>query len=837
MPEFHREMYRDLNFDEMIGVLWIAFRESAKRQPLDAKILTPSGWTTMGDLNVGDNVIGSDGKATRIKFMSDIVDRPVYEIETEDGRKTECDGEHLWTVRKMTNVKNKYETLTINDLLDRGLYYDRKPDYRNGKKYKEYKFAIDTCKPIEFKEKELPIEPYFLGLWLGDGTASSVDITSEDVEVENYLKGYADRLGLKFKKKKDKGNADTLSITRGYTGGINRFSLQGELRKLGVLNNKHIPEEYLLGSIEQRKALLEGLMDSDGTTSSGTLSFSNKNERIVDGLIDLVRSLGGRASKSKAKTFCYYNGERKECDYYRVSILFTDYTPFKIIKKKDKHKLSNHTFSRIVNIKLVGNKLGRCIGISNENGLYITDDYLLTHNSSLAKIKIIHSIVYDYKKYILWTSFDEKKAAANLFDVVLQLQTNKKLISDFGQLFYDDNINNEKKSHKKSIKEFITKNEVKVQAYSTGQSARGAVFGSYRPDLIILDDIENDKTIVSEPKTEQVIHYIDELFAGLSGDANILILGNRLTNSGSISYVENRFKGDERFIIRDIPVAINGETTWKSKYAMTDEEAKNRNKGIEDSKSKIISLETKKRILGETVYNREMMNKPLSDDMREIRWKWLQNYYTQLNVKDRLRNRYITIDVADTKERENRKVKGKIDYTGIIVVDWDIENYWYVKYAKRRRMNAPELIDEIFRLWEFYKPIKIGIEKKSFEDQVKPYIQQRSEETSIYPVVVELEHGGNRKEDRIRGALQGRLQAGKIKFLSDSNDNTEELRNELYDFPKAEYDDLSDALAYIDQIGNRPTVTGDSTIMPEIHKEFYENKKKIDNLISKVRNI
>ena len=357
-------------------------------------------------------------------------------------------------------------------------------------------------------------------------------------------------------------------------------------------------------------------------------------------------------------------------------------------------------------------------------------------------------------------------------------------------MFYDDNVGNEKKSKKKSIKEFITTNEVKVQAYSTGQSARGAVFGSYRPDFIVLDDIENDRTIVSEPKTEQVIHYIDELFAGLSGDANILVLGNRLTNSGSISYVENRFKGDIDFVIRDVPVMIDDEITWPDKYVRTNTEAKIINKEIVDPKEQVISLEFKKKFLGETVYNREMMNQPLSDDMREIKWKWLQNYYTELDIKDRLRNRYITIDVADTKERDNRKVKGKIDYTGIVVVDWDIENYWYIKYAKRRRVNAPELIDEIFRLWEYYKPIKIGIEKKSFEDQIKPYIEQRSEETGIYPVVVELEHGGTHKVDRIRGALQGRLQAGKIKFLSDSNDNTEELRNELYDFPKAEYDDL-----------------------------------------------
>ena len=829
MPDFHFDMYEDLNYDDIIGILWVMFRESAKRQPLDAKILTPNGWTTMGELNIGDEVIGSDGKSTKVKFLSKIVNRPIYELETEDGRKTECDSEHLWNVRRMCNTRKdslKYKTVDTQYLMDSGLYYDRKPDNRNGKKYKEYKFAIDTVKPVELSEKELSIEPYFLGLWLGDGTSSSVDITNIDKEVEDYLRKYADSLRLKLKVNNHNGDrATTLSITRGYTGGINRFSLQNELRKLGVLNNKHIPKEYLFGSIEQRKALLEGLMDSDGNVSRGTLSFCNKNEKIVDGLVELVRSLGGRASKSKIIASCVYRGKLKECNAFRVSILFTDYTPFRIERKKSKHKLSNHTFSRIVSIKLVGNKLGRCIRISNKDGLYITDDYLLTHNTSIAKIKIIHNIVYNKKKFNIWTSFDQKKAESNLFDIALELQTNKKLISDFGQMFYEEKLET-KQSQKKSIGEFITTNRVKVKAYSTGQSPRGEVYGEYRPDFIVLDDIETSKTMVSEAKTKQVIEYIDELLSALGGDANILGLFNRIINNGSLTYFEDKIKGNSKWIARDIPVEKNGKIMWPQKYVLLEEEADLVNKKIEDPKQKKISLQGKRKLLGETVYNREMMNTPLSDKDREIKMAWLQNYYNPLDLKNKTYNRYITIDVADSKEREKRKSKGVPDWTGITCVDWDIENFWYVKYAKRKRLNAPELIDEIFYLWETYHPIKIGVEKKAFEDQIKPYIELKSEETQIYPVVEELEHGGLRKEDRIRGALQGRLQQGKILFKQDSADNTDELRMELYDFPRAKFDDLGDALAYIEQLGHRPLIKGKDTVMPEQNLEFFEERAR-----------
>ena len=129
--------------------------------------------------------------------------------------------------------------------------------------------------------------------------------------------------------------------------------------------------------------------------------------------------------------------------------------------------------------------------------------------TSISKIKLIHDIVYKKKHLILWTSFDKAKAKSNLFDIAIQLQTNKKLINDFGQLFFD--TGKEEKSTKKSIDEFITENDIKVKAFSTGQTTRGENYKQFRPDLIILDDIENIDTIDSEPKTEQVKRFMAEL--------------------------------------------------------------------------------------------------------------------------------------------------------------------------------------------------------------------------------------------------------------------------------------------------------------------------------------
>ena len=305
--------------------------------------------------------------------------------------------------------------------------------------------------------------------------------------------------------------------------------------------------------------------------------------------------------------------------------------------------------------------------------------------TSLIKIKLIHNIVYEKKKYNIWGSFDEKKAASNLYDVALQLQTNQKILHDFGQLFYEEDLTAEKYSKKKSVKEFITKNKIKVKAYSTGMSIRGEVYAENRPDWLIMDDIETMKTIVSEARTKQVIDFIDEAITGLSGYATLVVLGNRLINNGSIAYIEDKIKSEPKWVVRDVKIIEDNKITWDDKYVLTDLEADEFNWTIRDKKKQVISLETKRRLLGDTVFNREMMNQPLSDSEREIKLAWLQHTYTDESIKTRLRNRYIMIDVANSKARR----KTDPDYTGTVMVDWDMENNWFVTFVHADRFNNP----------------------------------------------------------------------------------------------------------------------------------------------------
>lgn len=411
--------------------------------------------------------------------------------------------------------------------------------------------------------------------------------------------------------------------------------------------------------------------------------------------------------------------------------------------------------------------------------------------TSLAKISLAHMICYERKKFILWVSYDQRKAASNLYDVAFALQTNQKIIDDFGQLFYEADMEvdeeRQKFSKKKSVKEFITVNKIKVIAYSTGMNIRGEVYDSYRPDMVFMDDIETSKTVVSEAMTTEVTAFIDEMLSGTASHCNFLILANRISFNGSIIYLEDKVKTEVNWAVRDIPAMDeHGVIMWPQKYVRTDKEALEKNISIKNKVNKFISLESKERLLGYTTFNREMLNTPLTEEEREIKLAWLQKEFTEEMIVDRLRNRYVTIDVADSKAR----AKNDPDYTGTTIADIDGEGNWYLQLVKEARFNAPELIDWIFYIWETYKPIKIGVEKKSLEDQVMPYIRQRSEERQIFPVVVELKHGGTSKTDRIRGSLQGRLEHGKIFFKKGATDSTSNLKKQLYDFPKAKHDDL-----------------------------------------------
>lgn len=238
--------------------------------------------------------------------------------------------------------------------------------------------------------------------------------------------------------------------------------------------------------------------------------------------------------------------------------------------------------------------------------------------TTIAKILVVWVICYRKRRYIAWDSYDGTNAGGALFDVATILQTNKRLIKDFGRLFRKrkhqktaDEIESDA-PEKKSTGLFITTNGVRCEAFSTQKSARGRLTGKHRPDFFIFDDVENEITVLSMRITMKVKAHISAVRSGLGVGASVLYLGNLLTEDGTVSMIMDGLKNRQNKIVRNIPVVKNGVIAWSAKYVLTRREALEVNIMLPRHRW-VVSLEKKKEDLnmdGKNTYEKEMLNDP-----------------------------------------------------------------------------------------------------------------------------------------------------------------------------------------------------------------------------------
>ena len=399
--------------------------------------------------------------------------------------------------------------------------------------------------------------------------------------------------------------------------------------------------------------------------------------------------------------------------------------------------------------------------------------------TSLSKAFILWLITYKKRNYINVDSFDKENSERILFDVVVEMQTNPRYKSDFGEM-YNVKRNSDSVTQKR-VSNFITNTGVRVAAHSTQESVRGRIHGHQRPDFLLLDDFETNKTKDSKAYTEQVIKHIDEFKTGLDSTAKIMYLGNYITEFGSIQALLDRAKVDNKLKVRNVPVEKDGKPTWPDKYVMTDVEAKGTNK---------VSLEDKKKQFGSLVYSAEMLNQPVDESTQEF-FKKNFKYKTQEEVNKLKVRKFVTIDSALTKHAES-------DFTGIVKNYVSEINDWHLD-ARRYKVNSKELINLIFQFHdEGFE--KIGIEEGAFTQAVEPFFQDECKVRNKYPYIVKLKHGGIMKETRIRGLIP-RYEAGHIYHITGTSS---ELEEELLKFPKGLNDDVADALNYQNMIAEPP---------------------------------
>jgi intein/homing endonuclease len=350
-----------------------------KAEPLDSKLVTPNGLVRMGDIQVGDYVIGSDGKPKKVLGVYPQGLKDIYEITFSDGVTARSCDEHLWNVNTYIRNwrKNPFLTKTLREIIDGGL------QFKNGNN----KWYIPIVKPIEFEERDLKINPYVLGCLLGDGnitTRSSIGFCSIDNEIINEI---SSRLPENHKIIQKKNSVKDYNIY-GYKKNNN---ILNEMRNYNLngcnSQTKFIPDEYKFSSINQRLEILQGILDTDGhSRKDGIVELTLASKQLIDDVQFIVESLGGIGRINKK--WVDYNGGRRL--YWRINIkLPPQFTPFKLQRKIETFVApTKYPPNRaITEVNYVGEKEAQCILIDSEDHLYVTDHCILTHNT-------LSSIIY-----------------------------------------------------------------------------------------------------------------------------------------------------------------------------------------------------------------------------------------------------------------------------------------------------------------------------------------------------------------------------------------------------------------------------------------------------------
>jgi predicted phage terminase large subunit-like protein len=322
---------------------------------INEEIPTLLGWKRIKDIMTGDYVFAPNGIPVLVTGKSAVNQKPTYIVTTSDGATLRVSEDHLWTVRFQCEVNAPYKTYSTLAL------YERQQKYPNTSKPPK----LPQLSPLQYQNVKLPIDPYVLGVWLGDGSSSGASIGCSYADMPDMRRqiedcGYSTTHNPKFQQ-------------------FNVLGLHKQLRELWLLNNKHIPEQYLCASIEQRIALLQGLIDTDGdVTKEGKVTFNQTDLKLTEQVLCLIHSLGVKARITNRQT--NYNGIPSQPSH---RIMFKLTNAARIPRKASGCKALQGNWARTIHIHPTGLvESTQCLQVANEDGLFVAGrGHLVTHNT------------------------------------------------------------------------------------------------------------------------------------------------------------------------------------------------------------------------------------------------------------------------------------------------------------------------------------------------------------------------------------------------------------------------------------------------------------------------
>jgi replicative DNA helicase len=397
-PALDEQLSGGLRIGELIVVA--ANTSVGKALALDTPLATPTGWTTMGTVQVGDQVFGADGKPTTVTNATPVMTgRPCYEVEFSDGSVLVADADHQW----LTETRSSRCTHVDNTLA-------RTSPYSIDQRWKQIHPSVVTTEqimatlrfgtyvnhsvklaaPLELPESEdLPIDPYVLGCWLGDGDSLHGTMCGADPEVFDNISFCGYEVGPPI------GKAVRTCPHRTVYGLIT------DLRRAGLVMNKHIPVAYLRASVGQRRELLAGLLDTDGYVCKlGKVQFAVTSKVLAEGTLELILSLGYRATM---RTKRVKGRTEKSSTCYMINFTPGDKV-FKLTRKVERQRAPQRSSRRMIRaVRPVASVPVRCIEVDNSDHLYLAGPTMIPTHNSLFGGSIARAAAQDGVRTVMFT--------------------------------------------------------------------------------------------------------------------------------------------------------------------------------------------------------------------------------------------------------------------------------------------------------------------------------------------------------------------------------------------------------------------------------------------------
>lgn len=806
----------------------------APRGPLDIEtpVATPDGWKPLKALSVGDLVFADDGNPVKVLAAIDYPETECFEVVMSDGTSVICDDSHRWDVRRMgTDAKGKWRTVTLQEIRQ-FVPAGPRPNQNTGpgramrlaepgekpwldtRGYSRYQVPVAAA--VNYPDRPLPIDPYFLGVLLGDGALSqgTVRFHKDDADLVDRVRVALPDDCMLVSASRRAGDWRVRTVdgkkTKRPLGGIGNPVVQA-LIDLGLWGKKSeekfIPQDYLLGSIAQRLALLQGLLDTDGTCKKqiglGGVSFGSSSELLIAGITELVRSLGGivMALKPQRSGYRKPSGERVECrTSHRVSLRLPEgVNPFHAARKAALYQgpcagRSNSGLVRsIVDIRPVGTRPVRCITIAHESERFIGGSYLSIKNSAKSTvlglltswaIGVHASARMMLRLLYLGYSLDIARSRSHTIKAIIGTRR-------YTEVFPMVRLSKARQSDELWAIDYDLAeiDAIGDDPYTlVGQGLSGSIT-SRRSQLIILDDVIKSSESIQNPEIRRklITNWQEVVRPTMLDGGRAIALGTRFLKSDIFATTFNE-NNDWRVL--------------KQQAIVADEN------GLERSYwPEFFSLEYLRKLRTEDpiAFSYQFQNNPVSRSEIDFPSDWLKKGDPR-NVYDKIA---VGIDLSSALKERN-------DYTVMTLGGIDGDFIDALDYRRMRVMGNLEKIDELCRLLADHGLLIEGDEKPDgtvdwfpTDTQVTVNIEAISYQQSLKADAIEILHNQRNlhniviravtgykgdKFTRFRGIL-GLFQTGRISFNRwiDWTPYFSELEN----VGQSDHDDCSDSFVLL----------------------------------------